>query len=155
MVMLRPLRTKAVMLCITLSTFFMEQGCVNKAMGSDLKKSIGTASMAADGVLTLRLDDAPKGQAPEVVKPSDADYQQMLQVVGEIKPGEQKSIFESIGTVHMEADGRITYALHGIETLGSQFLRSGQSKPGDADYNGWISRVGGLKPGETKSVPAQ
>lgn len=123
-------------------------------MNSDLQNPIGIAEMSKDGVLTIRMFNTPAGNKIEVVRPSDFDYDAMRQRVGGINPGEKKSIYETIGTVYMDKDGVITYALHGIEKEGPQFLKSGKSKPGDADYDSWLSAVGGLKPGETKAVPA-
>lgn len=124
-------------------------------MSSDAENGIGTAAMSADGVLTIHLNASPRGEAPEIIRPSDADYQQMIMSVGGIKPGERKIIPESIGTVTMASDGTITYALHGIESAGPQFRMTGKSKLGDADYASWLTRVGGLRPGETKLVPAR
>lgn len=123
-------------------------------MESDIKNPAGIAEMSKDGVLTIHMFDAPKGSDSQIVKPSDPYYEEMRQIVGGIQPGERKSIVRSIGQVHMDANMTITYTLHGIEKSGPQFLKSGQSKPGDPDYDSWISRVGGLKPGETKVIPA-
>ena len=124
-------------------------------MNSDANSHDGIAEMASDGVLTIRMFGAPKGGDTQIVKPSDPYYEEHLKMVGGIKPGEKKWIDQSIGQIHMDSSGIITYTLHGIEKSSPQFLKTGKSKPGDPDYVNWVSRVGGLKPGETKLIPAK
>lgn len=57
--------------------------------------SVGVASMQADGTLLLRLrSEEPQGiaEALQIVKPEDPQYSFYVEHLGNIRPGESKSI---------------------------------------------------------------
>jgi hypothetical protein len=59
--------------------------------------SVGVATMKADGTLSLQLrswDHGMVAEALQVVKPDDAEYQNILEHLGGLKPGESKPIPE-------------------------------------------------------------
>ena len=111
--------------------------------------------MSKEGVLTIRMFDAPEGSDTQIVKPSDPYYEETLEYVGEVRNGERKALVRSIGQVHMEADRSISYSLYTIESSGPQARIAGKAKPGDESYESMLTRVGGLSPGETKMIPAK
>jgi hypothetical protein len=63
---------------------------------SDFTAPIGSATMAADGTITLDLmargDRGQVGEARFVYRPGDKDYQSILDHVGPLKPGESKPV---------------------------------------------------------------
>ncbi|MGF7152151.1 hypothetical protein FHS96_005820 [Sphingomonas zeicaulis] len=128
-------------------------GCSANDIARDFGKPIGIVQMSEDGSLKIRMHDAQSGAGTQIIRPNDEYYRDYVGIYGEIKPGESKSIFPSIGIVSMLSDGTIEYALHGIGKNEPLFMTVGQSRAGDPDYDSWISRVGGIRPGETKEVP--
>lgn len=67
-------------------------------------------------------------------------------------PTNQDSIFY-VGEVTMEANGDIVLTYH--RTTDGLFAESQERfRPGTKDYEEVIKHVGGLKPGESKLVPA-
>jgi hypothetical protein len=59
---------------------------------------------------------------------------------------------KSIGVATMLADGTILVGVPGPEA-GSRARAVLMVEPGDTNYQSIIDHVGGLKPGETKSIP--
>jgi hypothetical protein len=56
-------------------------------------RPIGQATMEADGTIVIDLhpdDSGIRGIAQKRVKPTDADYEETLEHIGGLKPGEQK-----------------------------------------------------------------
>ncbi len=60
------------------------------------QETIGQATMAADGTVTLRLravsDEGAIGEAQFTYSPSDSDYASILEHVGGLEPGESKPV---------------------------------------------------------------
>lgn len=116
---------------------------------------IGTATMAADGTLTIHTDASPPGAQEQTYKPADPAYAATVQMIGGIAKGQTKTLYESAGEVTMNADGSISYSLAAYSPSGEQFRQAGDAKPGTVNYETLVKRVGGLKPGETKPIPVQ
>ena len=129
-------------------------GCAPVVNEDNNKTAVGIAEMSQDGTLTIQMFDTPKGVGVEISKPTDPYYEEHIQMVGGIKPGEKKYIRRSVGLVHMNADGSISFVLYGGGTRnGEQYRVTGDARPGEPSYNAMLLRVGGLKPGESKTIP--
>lgn len=113
----------------------------------------GIAEMSPDGVLRLQMFDAVKNADTQILKLTDPYYKESVEMVGGIKPGERKLIPRSSGQVHMNADGTIEFVLMTRTNAGGVGRTFGDAKPGDPSYEAMLSRVGGLKPEETKMIP--
>lgn len=120
---------------------------------ADRSSMAGIAEMSPDGVLRLQMFDAVKGADTQVLKPTDPYYKESVEMIGGIKPGERKSIPRFSGQVHMDADGTIEFVLMARTSAGGVGRSFGDAKPGDPNYETMLSRVGGLRPGETKMIP--
>lgn len=59
-----------------------------------------------------------------------------------------------VGTALMEDDGIVMMMLHAQTPNGDWGVSRFYLRPGTADYDALIERVGGLQPGEKKPVPS-
>jgi len=69
-----------------------------------------------------------------------------------IEPNEDSAAAKSIGMARMLADGTIMVGVPGSGS-GDRAQAVLTLKPGDTQYQPLLDHIGGLKPGETKSIP--
>jgi hypothetical protein len=81
-------------LMVTCVTFAVVAGA-QQPLPCEAVASIGTATMADDGVITLRIRSLPPGPIAEGVfryAPSDPQYAEIMRHLGGIMPGETKPV---------------------------------------------------------------
>ena len=123
--------------------------------------SIGTATMLKDGTIVYyerhMTNDAGERVFVSKVSPGSPGYQDAIRHIGGIKPGESKPIppyTPNNGYVEMLQDKSLLVQLRSVGKDGAIFEGQLHIKPGDAQYKKILKRLGGLKPGETKLLPA-
>lgn len=111
---------------------------------------IGTAIMSEDRVITITYDPSAYGHEspPLIVRPGDRDYQDHLDLLGGLEPGQQKEVFRYAGIVQMNEDRTLTVTGQGGPHVGAQVYR-----PGEPSYDALLKRIGGLEPGHIKGLP--
>jgi hypothetical protein len=111
------------------------------------------AEMAADGTITMYYKPPPVART-EVVPPGHINYELIRAIIGDIRPGEKKTLPPRAGTAHMASDGTITATFAGdySEDLIAEPY-STTLKPGQAGYDEFIRRVGGMEPDQFKAIP--
>jgi hypothetical protein len=92
-----PMAVKLVVLLFASTPFvsFADQQRSSPGPKCEDVESIGVATMAVDGAVTLRIRSLPPGPIAEgvfVYKPSDLDYQVMIDHVGGLSPGQSKPV---------------------------------------------------------------
>ena len=120
---------------------------------------IGVVSLAADSTLTVKYADARL--SPLIIIPSQSDarrltvYHSYIEMVGGLRPGESKPIHAYIAMVEMQADRSLSVAWQGSSGDPVTEPYTEIIKPGSARYNGLVTNVGGLAPGQTKPLRKQ
>jgi hypothetical protein len=102
-----------------------------------------TAHMSDDRIITVHTADPRNPGFPdELLKPGARNYDETLQMVGGLSPGQTKRIPQFIGSISMAEDG--SYRIRGCcEVTDLRIVRVG-----DKDYARIRASVGALKPGE-------
>ena len=73
-----------------------EMSCASGGHRMNEKANVGYAEMTSDGVITLHLigktDSGIIAHAVETHRPSDPEYEEIIQHIGGMKPGEKKAV---------------------------------------------------------------
>lgn len=118
---------------------------------------IGQVAMQSDGQLLFHIDDPAwikDGLSDWTIAATNADYANTLQgirmLLNGLEPGQQKPLIATLGSAEMMQDGGLILYL--LDLDGAQSMRV--IRKNDKNYSNVLKHIGGIKPGEIKSLPA-